>query len=583
MTTSVVATTDILKDRVMNGPDTSLLGLGTGGGSKVESVKLASDFLRGTIAGELVSDTPALSEADANLLKFHGSYQQEDRDQRRARREGGGGKAYQFMVRTRVPGGVLSAEQYLAEDNLAQKYGNGSLRITTRQGFQHHGILKGNLRTAIAEINATKLTTLAACGDVNRNVMACPAPPQTDAEEEIQAMAGAIARRLTPHTSAYREIWLDGERIEADSEPLYGPTYLPRKFKIGVARPDDNCVDVFTQDIGLVGVVANGKLAGFTVLVGGGLGTTHGKTTTYPRLGTPLAFVTTDQILPVVEAIVALYRDNGDRTNRKHARLKYLVEERGIAWVRSEVMRRAGFPLAPPQQVTFNKINDHLGWHEQRDGRRFLGVFVANGRIVDGPLLRLSSGLRAVVQRFKPGVRLTGQQNLLLTDIPEAEAPALENELRVHGIQIDPKSLGTKRDAMACPALPTCGLALTDAERVLPDIVREIEAELGRLGIADRPLSLRMTGCPNGCARPYMGDVGFVGRSKDLYDIFLGGDWANTRLNWLYQTSIRLNDLPATLAPLLQRWRDDGRGGETFGDYCHRVGRDALLPQEEAS
>ena len=485
MTTSVVATTDILKDRVMNGPDTSLLGLGTGGGSKVESVKLASDFLRGTIAGELVSDTPALSEADANLLKFHGSYQQEDRDQRRARREGGGGKAYQFMVRTRVPGGVLSAEQYLAEDNLAQKYGNGSLRITTRQGFQHHGILKGNLRTAIAEINATKLTTLAACGDVNRNVMACPAPPQTDAEEEIQAMAGAIARRLTPHTSAYREIWLDGERIEPDSDPLYGPTYLPRKFKIGIARADDNCVDVFTQDIGLVAVVANEKLAGFTVLVGGGLGTTHGKTTTYPRLGTPLAFVTTDQILPVVEAIVALYRDNGDRTNRKHARLKYLVEERGIAWVRSEVMRRAGFPLAPPRKVTFNEINDHLGWHQQRDGRRFLGVFVENGRIIDAPRLRLSSGLRAVVQRFKPGVRLTGQQNLLLTDIPQAEARALENELRVH-----------------------------DAERVLPDIVREIEAEIGRLGIAGRKLCVRMTGCPNGCA-----------------------------------------------------WRDEGRGGETFGDY----------------
>ena len=561
----------------------NLLELGAGGGSKVEATKLASDYLRGSISDALASDEAALPEADANLLKFHGSYQQEDRDQRRARREDGGGKAYQFMVRTRIPGGILSAEQYLAEDGLAQKYGNGTLRITTRQGFQLHGILKGDLKPAIAEINAAKLTTLAACGDVNRNVMTCPGSPRTDAEERIQATAGAIARHLTPHTSAYREIWLDGERVEGESEPLYGETYLPRKFKIGIARPNDNCVDVFTQDIGLVAFVENEKLVGFTVLVGGGLGMTHGKTTTYPRLGTPLAFVSPDQVLPVVEAIVALYRDNGDRTNRKHARLKYLVEERCIAWIRSEVMRRAAISLAPPRQVEFDGIDDHLGWHEQRDGRRSLGVFVQNGRIGDGPRVRLASALRAILRRFKPGVRLTGQQNILLTDISQAEARALENVLRVHGVQVQPENLGTRRDAMACPALPTCGLALTDAERVLPDVVAEIEADLGRLGIPERPLSIRMTGCPNGCARPYMGDIGFVGKSKNLYDVFLGGDWANTRLNWLYQTSVRLSDLSATIAPLLERWRDEGGAGETFGDYCNRVGRDVLLLRAEAS
>jgi sulfite reductase (ferredoxin) len=557
-----------------------LLALGPGSGSGVERTKAAGDFLRGTIAECLREATPAFGEADASLLKFHGSYQQEDRDQRKSRREEGAGKAYQFMVRTRVPGGVLKAEQYLAEDALAERYGNGTLRVTTRQGFQLHGVLKGDLRSAIAEINAAELTTLAACGDVNRNVMTCPAPPKGTAEAEIQGTADAIARHLAPKTSAYHQIWIDGERFEerrpSDEEPIYGSTYLPRKFKIAIARSNDNCVDIFTQDIGLVAVAENDTLHGFTVLVGGGMGMTHGKKETFPRLGTPLGYVEKVDVFAVVEAIVTTYRDWGDRSNRKHARLKYLVEERGIAFMRSEVQRRSGLTLSAPRPIELRAVDDHLGWHRQPGGRWYLGVYVENGRNKDDGNVRLKTALREVIQRFRPGVRLTAQQNILLTDVGRDDAAELTRTLESHGVKIGIRDLGVRRDALACPALPTCGLALTDAERVLPGVIEEIADELRRLGIEQRRLSVRMTGCPNGCARPYMGDIGFVGRSKDLYDVFVGGDAANTCLNWMYAASVRLGDLASTIAPLLRRWRDQGEEEEGFGDFCTRLGRESI-------
>ncbi|MGH7716542.1 MAG: NADPH-dependent assimilatory sulfite reductase hemoprotein subunit [Vulcanimicrobiaceae bacterium] len=562
-----------------------LLDLGIGKGNKVEVVKAGSNLLRGTIEQGLVGETPTLSENDVQLLKFHGSYQQEDRDKRKERRADGDTKAYQFMVRTRVPGGILTSGQYLAEDTLAEKYGNHTLRVTTRQGFQLHGILKGDLRAAIAEINAVELTTLAACGDVNRNVMTCPAVPKTPAEQQIQDTADKIARHLAPRTSAYHEIWIDGERIHdaAESEPIYGPSYLPRKFKVGVARPDDNCVDIFTQDIGLVADVEGDDLTGFTVLVGGGMGMTHGKKETYSRLATPLCFVPPSQVLPIVEAIVTAYRDWGDRTNRKHARLKYLVEERGIGFMRSEVQARSGLLLRAPRQVLLDHVDDHLGWQQQADDRWSLGLYVENGRIKDGERMQLRTALRDAVSRLHLGVRLTGQQNVLLTDLARDDIPILTWLLESRGVTVDPAKLGTRRDAMACPALPTCGLALTDAERILPAIVDDIAAELQHLGIGDRRMSIRMTGCPNGCARPYMGDIGFVGRSKYLYDIFLGGDMSNTRLNSLFVPAVRLAELTATIAPLLRRWRDEGHVAEGFGDFCHRLGKDALLPAEIAS
>ncbi len=565
-----------------------LIHLGPGAGSKVERTKANSRYLRGQVAEELAQPTSRFSEEQVQLLKFHGIYQQEDRDVRQARKAAGAEKAYQFMVRSRIPGGVLTAEQYLIEDELADAYGNGTLRITTRQGFQLHGVLKGDLRPTLRRINDALLSTLAACGDVNRNVMACPAPVSSSAQVQVEDIARRIALHLAPRSPAYHEVWLDGEQIstleapQAETpEPIYGPTYLPRKFKIGVAFPGDNCIDVYTQDIGLVAHLEHEQLSGFTVLVGGGMGMTHGKAETFPRLATPLCSAAPDEVIAVVEAIVTIQRDYGDRQNRKHARMKYLVEEQGIDWFRAELERRLGRQVSDPEPITWHAALDHLGWHPQADGRWFLGLFVEYGRIKDVGSLRLRSGLRRAIEQFRPGIRLTPQQNILLTDIAEAQRAPLEALLHDHGIVTDPTLLGVRRHSLACPALPTCGLALAEAERALPDVVRQIEADLQALGLADEPVSIRMTGCPNGCARPYMGDIGFVGRSKNLYNIYVGGDQLNTRMNTLYAADVPLGDLAAAVRPLLAEWREARRPGELLGDFCHRIGIERL--QREAA
>ncbi len=574
--------------------DNSLHALGAGAGSKNEALKAASANLRGSLPTELASDAGKLSEPASQLLKFHGSYQQEDRDQRAAVRASGVEKSYTFMVRTRIPGGELSASQYLVHDQVAGRLADGTLRLTTRQGIQLYGVVKDNLRPTIREINDALLTTLAACGDVNRNVMACPAPSSDPVHLAIRRISHEIAERLTPRTRAYHEIWLDGEKLDPttlepaaagghaaappapETEPIYGPTYLPRKFKIAIAAPGDNCVDVFTQDIGLAAHASDGKLEGFTVIVGGGMGMTHGKTETYPRAGTPLAFIAPGDVLDVVEAIVTVQRDYGDRKNRKHARMKYLVADRGIAWFRAEVEARLGRTLEDPRAVTFTDVDDHLGWHEAGDGTWTLGLFVENGRIKDTPRLRLRAGLRQVFERYELEARLTGQQNVLLVGIADAQRADIEAILTEHGIVVDPTKLGTKRYAMACPALPTCSLALTDAERALPAVVTEIEHDLALLGLRGERLSIRMTGCPNGCARPFMGDIGFVGRSKGIYDVFVGGDWNNTRLNWVFATAVRRRDLAQVLRPLFIAWRDGRTEDETFGDFCERIGPERL-------
>ncbi|MBE3557950.1 MAG: NADPH-dependent assimilatory sulfite reductase hemoprotein subunit [Ktedonobacteraceae bacterium] len=563
-----------------------LLHLGAGNGSKVEQIKAASRHLRGQVAEELHADTTHFSEAQVQLIKFHGIYQQEDRDARQARKSAGAEKAYQFMVRSRIPGGMLTAEQYLIEDELAGLYANGTLRFTTRQGIQLHGVLKGNLHTTIHHINKALLSTLAACGDVNRNVMACPAPTASRAHAHVQETAHSIAMHLAPRSKAYHEIWIDGEHIqtvtEADQgevEPIYGPTYLPRKFKIGVAFAGDNCIDIYTQDIGLLANLDGETLTGFTILVGGGMGMTHGKKETFPRLATPLCTITPEQVLPVVETIVTVQRDYGDRQNRKHARMKYVVEERGIEWFRHEVEQRLGYRLSDPQPVVLHDVEDHLGWHRQEDGRWFLGLHVENGRVKDSENVRMRSGLRHAIATFRPGIRLTAQQNILLTDLTDEQRAPLETLLGDYGIPTDPTRVGAYRFAMACPALPTCGLAVAEAERALPTVMRQIEADLHTLGLAGEPLSVRMTGCPNGCARPYMGDIGFVGRTKDIYNIYVGGDWANTRLNRLYASSIHVTKLAATILPLLRLWKDERQENESFGDYCHRVGIEYLQAQ----
>ncbi|HWE60677.1 MAG TPA: NADPH-dependent assimilatory sulfite reductase hemoprotein subunit [Chloroflexota bacterium] len=567
-----------------HGSDGSLVALGAGVGSKAERLKLESHGLSGTLREELQEEGARFSEENAQLLKFHGVYQQEDRDARQARKAAGTEKAYMFMVRSRIPGGALNAAQYLTQDDLAERYGNGSLRITTRQGFQLHGVLKGDLHDAIHEINEALLSTLAACGDVNRNVMACPAPAASAAQAQIQQVAHQIAAHLAPRATAYHEIWVDGEQVhtvaaadEQVEEPIYGATYLPRKFKIGVAAPGDNCIDTYTQDIGLAAHVDDGQLAGFTVLIGGGMGMTHGKTETYPRLATPLCFVTPEEVLEVVETIVTIQRDYGDRQNRKHARMKYLVEERGIAWFRAETERRLKRFLCSPRPVAWEGAHDHLGWHEQADGRWYLGLLVDSGRVKDTEEVRMRTALRRVMEQFAPGVRLTAQQNVLLTDIEASDRDAITALLAAHGVSTDAEAAGhVRRYALACPALPTCGLALAEAERVLPDVVAQLEETMAELGLAGEPLSVRMTGCPNGCARPYMGDIGFVGRTKDVYNIYIGGDWANTVLTTLYAPSVRLADLATTVRPLLEIWRDARNAAESFGDFAQRWGIERL-------
>jgi sulfite reductase (ferredoxin) len=556
--------------------------------SPVEQVKQASNALRGDLAAQLADGTSHFTEAGAQLLKFHGTYQQEDRDQRRERRGSNDEPAHQFMVRCKIPGGVLTGAQYLVLDELADRYGNGALRVTTRQGNQFHGVLKGDLQPTIQAVNDALVTTLGACGDVVRNVVACPAPLRDGLRDEVLDVARRLSDHLLPRTRAYHEIWLDGAPVAGgapEPEPIYGPRYLPRKFKVALAFPDDNCCDVHTNDLGFL-VVSDGErggLAGFNVLVGGGLGRTHGKQDTYPRLADTLGFAATHEVIEVAEAVVKVQRDYGDRSDRRHARLKYLLDERGLDWFRDQVERRLDRPLAPPAPVQVRDIEDHLGWHEQGDGERrwFYGVFLENGRIRDTGDQRARSGLRRVVQTLGCGVRLTPQQNLLLADIPEAERAFVERVLSDHGITGERALSGVRRWSMACPALPTCGLALAEAERVLPAVITELERELERLGVADAALTVRMTGCPNGCARPYTADLAFVGRSLDKYAVFVGGSLLGTRLAVPFADLVRRDQLVAAVRPLFERYRDERLAGERFGDFCHRVdigARRASLP-----
>ncbi|HVH66855.1 MAG TPA: NADPH-dependent assimilatory sulfite reductase hemoprotein subunit [Gemmatimonadales bacterium] len=553
--------------------------------SAVEKVKEESVGLRGRLAEQLASDTDHFSDASAQLLKFHGTYQQEDRDERRQRRGTDAEPAHQFMVRCKIPGGVLTGAQYLTIDELADRYGNGTLRVTTRQGNQFHGVLKGDLKATIRTVNAVLVTTLGACGDVVRNVVCCPAPVTGGLRNDVLQVARRLSDHLLPRTRAYHEIWLDGEQVAAgaggEPEPIYGTRYLPRKFKVAFAFPDDNCCDVHSNDLGfLVVAEGGGRLRGFNVLVGGGMGRTYGKTDTYPRLADVLGFVATDEVIEVAEAVVTVQRDYGNRGDRRHARLKYLLDRRGLDWFRGEVERRLGRALAAPAPVQISDIEDHLGWHEQGGGRSFLGLFIENGRIRDGDGQKRRSAIRRIVSVLDCGVRLTPQQNLLLTDVPSRHHRLVERILADHGVPWAGEAGGApsavRRWSLACPALPTCGLALAEAERVLPDVIAELERELDRLGVGDTALTVRMTGCPNGCARPYTADLAFVGRSLHKYAVFVGGSMLGTRLATPYADLVPRDRLIATLRPLFERYRDERLENERFGDFCHRVGIEAL-------
>jgi sulfite reductase (ferredoxin) len=488
-----------------------------------------------------------------------------------------------FMVRCRIPGGKVTADQYLAVDRIAGACGNETLRITSRQGFQLHGILKGDLKKTIAEINESLLTTLGACGDVERNVMAPPAPFANPVYEELQRVARRIADHLAPRGGAYHDIWLNGKTLPTlpkldpkDPEPIYGKVYLPRKFKTGLALPDDNTVDVYAQDLGLLALVENGRVAGYNVLVGGGMGMTHGNHNTFPHLAQPICQINAEQVVQATEAVVKLFRDHGNRGDRKRARIKYLVHDWGVEKFRTVLASYLPFPLVLPRDVKVTGFPLHLGWHAQGDGKFFYGVSIENGRIKDEGEFRLRTALRLLVEKLKPEIRLTPMQDLLLCQLPESARAEIEQTLKSHGVLPPERIPLVQQHSIACPAIPTCGLALSEAERALPDVIDELDAELKRLGLAQENISVRMTGCPNGCARPYQSEVGLVGRSGDKYTVFVGGNLVGSRLNYQLKDLVPLKDIVPTLRPVLESFKVQRRGDESFGDYCHRVGAEAM-------
>ena len=561
--------------------------------SAVEHLKLASGGLRGRLAEELAEGGLQVSEDAYNLLKFHGSYEQFDRDTSTPRKQAGLEKEYQFMLRVRMPGGQMTAAQYLGLDRLADDRANSTLRITTRQGIQFHGILKGDLKPAVAAINHTLLSTMNACGDVSRNVMATPAPRRDAQHLRLQADARRLADALRPRSRAYYQIFMDelpDPRID-ETEALYGETYLPRKFKIGLVVPSDNTVDVLSNDLGLVAVFDDegrgDTLLGYNFMLGGGQGMTHNNARTFPRLATPVAFVPEADLLRGVEAVIRLQRDHGDRTNRRRARLKYVVEDRGPEWVARTLAEYYGGGMEPARPVAPLRVPDLLGWHEQGDGLWWLGVPVPSGRIADhAGGARIRTALREAVERFGCDPVMTPQQDVLLTNLQPGDRAALDSLLRGHGVVAAEAMSAFARFALACPALPTCGLALTEAERVQPEFVAGIDAVLARHGLSDRQISLRITGCPNGCCRSYSGDIGMVGRMPGFYALYVGGDFAGTRLSFKLLEKVAAAEVVPTLAPLLAAWAAQGTTGEGFGDYCTRVGLDgllAMLPRAESA
>jgi sulfite reductase (ferredoxin) len=565
--------------------------------SKVEGIKERSNFLREPVATELRQDTTHFSEDGIQLLKFHGSYQQDNRDNRVKGQE----KDYQFMLRTRSPGGFIPPQLYLALDRLSQDYGNHTLRATTRQGFQLHGILKKNLKEAIASIIRNMGSTLSACGDVNRNVMAPPAPFKNRPEYEYAwEYADNIADLLKPQTGAYYEIWLDGEKaisaeenpevkaarqrtingtnIPDSEEPIYGTHYMPRKFKCAVTVPGDNSVDLYTQDVSLV-VITNerGELEGFNVLAGGGLGRTHNKEDTFARMADVIGYVSKDDVYDLVKAIVATQRDYGDRADRRHARMKYVLHDWGVDKFRETVEGYFGKKIEPYKPLPAFQYHDYLGWNEQGDGKLFLGISIDNGRVKDEGTFRLKTALREIIEQFSLPMRLTPSQNVIIYEIEPSQQLAIQQILDRHGVHISPESIEPLvRYSMACPALPTCGLAITESERALPGILQRIRTLLDKLGLQNEHFVVRSTGCPNGCARPYMAELGFVGSAPESFQVWLGGSPAQTRLAQPYIDRMPIHELELFLEPIFVFFKKEREAGESFGDFCDRVGFEAI-------
>jgi sulfite reductase (NADPH) hemoprotein beta-component len=545
--------------------------------SRNERIKEASDYLRGTLAEGLRDEiTGSIVEDDAQLVKFHGMYLQDDRDLRPERTRKKMEKAFAFMIRVRIPGGVCTTSQWLALDRIACTYGNGTLRLTTRQSFQLHGVIKSNLKATLKVIDGVLLDTIAACGDVNRNVMCNPNPHQSRAHAIALALAKAISDHLSPRTTAYREIWLDGERIlggeEEVIEPIYGKTYLPRKFKTVVAVPPSNDVDVFAHDLGFIAVLDPwGWVVGWNVTVGGGMGMTHGEPDTYPRTADILGFCQPEDALAVAEAVVTVQRDWGDRSDRKHARLKYTIEDRGLDAFRAEVERRAGVKLGELRPFAFTSTGDRYGWTVGESGREHLTLFVENGRVLDRPGgAQMLTALRHIAGIHEGDFRLTANQNLIIANVAKKKRETIDRLAAEHGL-LAPTS-GLRRNAMACVALPTCGLALAESERYLPDLVTALEERLAAHGLAHDDIIIRMTGCPNGCARPYLAEIGLVGKGPGRYNLYLGAAFDGSRLSKLYAEDIEHAVIIEKLDPVFAAYATKREPGERFGDFVIRAG-----------
>lgn len=542
--------------------------------SKVEKAKVAGKLLRGTI-DEVLNDTAqdSFEHDDLQLLKFHGTYQQDDRDLRAERRKEGLGKAFSFMIRIALPGGVVTNSQYLDLDRMADEFANGSIRITTRQAVQFHGVIKGELRETMRQINKSMMTTLAACGDVCRNVMASAAPFTDEVYTQIRKTTEEISVDLRPATRAYYDIWIDGKKQElpGETEPFYGETYLPRKYKVGVTLAGENQIDVYSYDAGLIGFAENGKLVGYNVVAGGGLGMSHGRPNTFAQIADEVGFVAVENGVEAVRIVCSIYRDFGNRNDRKQARLKYLINEKGVQWFREEFAKRAGFEIQPSRKLPNVGIEDWLGPHKQDDENWFYGVFVENGRIIDNDRTRCRSAFRKIMQQTGCDAVFTAQQSILFSNLKESQVAELEAILKEFDVPTVDTLSNAKRYSMACPAMPTCGLAVAESERVSADVVGAVETKLAELGLADVPLTIRMTGCPNGCARPYTADIAFVGRRPGVYHLFVGGRLAGDRMADLYAGDVKVEDAVEVLTPLLEKFAADRTADEGLGDFYQRI------------
>lgn len=542
--------------------------------SAEEHLKENSNYLRAHIL-EGLDDilTGSLAPEDVKILKFHGSYQQQDRDLEKERKRQKLEPLYQFMLRVRAPGGVVSPDQWLVLDELSEKHGNGTMKLTTRQSFQFHGIFKEHLKPAIRMVNDALMSTIAACGDVNRNVMCNPNPYQSRVHEEVFAYAQTLSEYFKPHSRAYYEIWLDEKRVDGarDSEPVYGKRYLPRKFKIGLATPPYNDIDIYASDLGFIVIEENGKLAGFNVSVGGGMGATFGDPATYPRLADVIGFIPPGEIVKVSETVIGIQRDYGNRLERKNARIKYTIDARGLEWFVKELETRLGYRLEKSRPFHFDTNGDNYGWLKGTNGKWFYTLFVENGRVKNQGAREMKEALREIALVHDGEFRLTGNQNLIIANVAGKNKKSIETILRRHGVENDQSHTGLRRSSMACVALGTCGLAFAEAERYLPSLIDKLDRIIEDYGLQQDLITIRMTGCPNGCARSRLGEIGLIGRSVGKYNLYLGASHNGDRLNTLYREMLSETDILASLDEVLKRYAGERTEGETFGDFVHRV------------